>query len=54
MKRKEYITPNMKIEEETITTALLAGSGVTSEEIGYGGVDEEGTIDPQAPGYFEY
>ena len=28
---------------------LLAGSGVSSDDIGYGGVDEGGTLDPAAP-----
>ena len=29
---------------------LLAGSGVTADGIDYGGVDDEGTLDPTAPG----
>lgn len=31
---------------------LLAGSGVSSDNgIGYGGIDENGEIDPQVPEY---
>jgi hypothetical protein len=48
MKKKEYMTPTMDVVEiEKVT--LLAGSGVTSDEIGFGGIDEEGTLDPAAP-----
>ena len=47
MKKKEYMTPTMDVVEiEKVT--LLAGSGVTSEDIGYGGIDDGG-LDPDAP-----
>jgi len=48
MKRKEYMTPTMDVVEiEKVT--LLAGSGVVSDEIGFGGIDEGGTLDPATP-----
>jgi hypothetical protein len=48
MQKKEYMTPDMEvIEIKTMT--LLVGSGVTSDEIPFGGVDEGGTLDPSAP-----
>lgn len=50
MKKKIYMTPEM----ETIAfkaNKLLMASGVNSDlGIGYGGVDEGGTLDPAAPG----
>lgn len=49
MKMKEYITPSVEaVEIEDMQ--LLAGSGVTADGIDYGGVDDEGTLDPTAPG----
>lgn len=48
MKKKEYMTPTMDVVE-TEELMLLAGSGVSSDDIGYGGVDEGGTLDPAAP-----
>ena len=50
MKKKEYMTPTMDVVEiEKVT--LLAGSGVTSAdpEIGFGGTDDGGSLDPDAP-----
>lgn len=48
MKKKEYMTPDMEvIEIKTMT--LLTGSGVTSTDIDFGGIDEGGTLDPAAP-----
>ena len=49
MKKKEYIAPLMEVVE-TKNMQLLAGSGVTADGIDYGGVDDEGTLDPTAPG----
>jgi len=50
MKKKEYIAPSMDVVEIK-NMQLLAGSGVTSDNgIDYGGVDDEGTLDPTAPG----
>jgi len=50
MKKKEYIAPSMEVMEIK-NMQLLAGSGVTSDNgIDYGGVDDEGTLDPTAPG----
>ncbi len=49
MKKKEYIAPSMDVVEIK-NMQLLAGSGVTSDNgIDYGGVDDEGIIDPMAP-----
>ena len=49
MKKKEYIAPSMEVMEIK-NMQLLAGSGVTSDSgIGYGGIDDEGIIDPTAP-----
>ena len=50
MKRKEYMTPSMEVVKIKATT-LLAVSGVTSNDIDYGGVDEDGTIIPAAPSF---
>ena len=48
MKKKEYMTPTMDVVEiEKVT--LLAGSGVTGDGIGYGGIDDTGGLDPDAP-----
>lgn len=48
MKKKEYMTPTMDVVEINKVT-LLAGSGVTSEDIGFGGTDDGGALDPDAP-----
>ena len=48
MQKKEYMTPDMEVMEIKAMT-LLAGSGVTSEDIDFGGIDEGGTLDPAAP-----
>ena len=48
MRKKEYMTPTMDVVE-TEGLTLLAGSGVSSDGIGYGGVDENGDLDPAAP-----
>ena len=49
MKKKQYIIPEVK-EEAIESVRLMSGSGVTSEGIDYGGVDEDGTIIPGARG----
>ena len=48
MKKKDYMTPSLMVTE-IATTAFLMVSGVGSEGIDYGGVDEHGTIEPSAP-----
>lgn len=48
MKKKEYVTPNMEVVEIK-TMALLAGSGVTSDNIDFGGDDPGGNLDPASP-----
>lgn len=48
MKKKEYIAPSMDVVEIK-NMQLLAGSGVTADGIDYGGVDDEGIIDPSSP-----
>ena len=44
-----YITPGMEIEEISIEN-MIATSGVTSDGIGYGGVDEDGSLTPSSRG----
>ena len=51
--KKEYLEPQIKIILDTASVLLSGSGGVTgnldgNDEIGYGGVDEEGTIDPEA------
>jgi hypothetical protein len=47
MKKRLYITPDMEVVEIKAMT-LLAGSGVSSVSgIDYGGVDENGSQDPE-------
>ena len=48
MKKKDYMTPSLMVTE-IATTAFLMMSGVGSEDIDYGGVDENGSIEPTAP-----
>ena len=48
MKRKDYMTPSLMVTE-IATTAFLMMSGVGSEDIDYGGVDENGSLEPTAP-----
>ncbi|MBR5918643.1 MAG: hypothetical protein IKZ83_01915 [Prevotella sp.] len=54
MKKQEYIQPRVKILPVG-SDELLVGSGVTgdtgSDTIGYGGVDEDGDLDPGAKGF---
>ncbi len=48
--KKTYMTPMMEVMEVKANHLLMA-SGVNSDlGIGYGGVDDGGTIDPAAPG----
>lgn len=51
MERKVYMTPIMEVlDMDTMT--LLAGSvtvNSTDPEIGFGGIDNEGNLDPGAP-----
>ena len=44
MKKKEYMTPSLVVVE-IAAKALLMASGVESEGIGFGGVDENGSIE---------
>jgi hypothetical protein len=48
MKKKDYKTPSLMVTE-IATTAFLMTSGVGSEGIDYGGVDENGSLEPTAP-----
>ena len=50
MKKKIYMTPDMETIDLKANQLLMASGGVTSNGIGYGGVDEGGTLDPAAPG----
>ena len=46
--KKRYIQPCMK-DERAQAAEILAGSGVTGNDgIGYGGIDNNGTLDPEA------
>lgn len=47
--KTQYITPSMEIQEISIEK-MIATSGVYSDEIGYGGIDEDGTITPYSMG----
>ncbi|MBQ2969430.1 MAG: hypothetical protein IJE15_03450 [Bacteroidaceae bacterium] len=47
--KAKYITPGMEIEEISIEN-MIATSGVTSDGIGYGGVDEDGSLTPSSRG----
>ena len=57
MEKKKYIVPQSQPISVDLDTHVLAGSitGNVGEKpgIGWGGVDEEGTIDPQSR-KFEY
>ncbi len=44
-----YITPCMDTEEISVEN-MIATSGVTSDGIGYGGVDEDGSLTPSSRG----
>ncbi len=45
-----YITPGMEIQEFSVEN-MVATSGVTSDNgIGYGGVDEDGSLTPSSNG----
>ena len=48
MKKKAYMMPAMQVVEVK-TQGILAASGVSSDEILYGGVDVDGLLDPAAP-----
>ena len=46
--KAKYITPGMEIEEISIEN-MIATSGVTGDNgIGYGGVDEDGSLTPSS------
>lgn len=48
--KAKYITPGMEIEELSVEN-MIATSGVTSDNgIGYGGVDEDGSLTPSSRG----
>lgn len=49
--KAEYITPDMEIEELSVES-MIATSGVYNDEygIGYGGVDEDGSLTPSSRG----
>ncbi len=51
--RKTYMKPSVR-EYVTVRPELLSGSGVKSNaptDIGYGGVDTDGTMEPSARQY---
>lgn len=45
-----YIIPSMEILELSVEN-MIATSGVNSDGIGYGGVDEDGTLTPSSRGH---
>ncbi len=49
--KAKYITPDMEIQELSVES-MIAASGVTNDEydIGYGGVDEDGSLTPSSRG----
>ena len=49
MKKKEYMTPTMDVVEIEMATLLTGSGGVTSDGIDFGGTDDIGTLDPEAP-----
>jgi hypothetical protein len=46
--KKIYMTPELEEIEIKSNQPLLLGSGVTSDDIGWGGIDD-GTHEPSAP-----
>ena len=52
--KKIYMTPDMEIVEvKPIQLLTGSGEGVNGNGIPYGGVDEEGNMEPGAPSMFE-
>ena len=49
MKKKEYMTPTMDVVEINGVTLLTGSDGVTSDGIDFGGTDDFGSLDPDAP-----
>lgn len=46
--KKNYIAPAITREVALKAHTMLCASGVTSDGIGYGGVDTDGTMEPSA------
>lgn len=48
--KKTYKQPSVMVEEEVLETFICSSQSITSsnEEINYGGVDNDGTKDPEA------
>ena len=49
--KKRYITPAMKAAAMEMENLMTDSGVVSTQGIGYGGVDEGGTIEPAARGY---
>jgi len=49
--KKIYITPAMKAAAMEMENLMTDSGVVSTQGIGYGGVDEGGTIEPAARGY---
>jgi hypothetical protein len=50
--KKNYMKPAFEVVEIKLTKMICSSRGVTSPRgISYGGVDEEGSIDPESRGY---
>lgn len=45
-----YINPEMTVLQLDCEEMLSTSDGVNSENIGYGGVDEDGLLNPEAKG----
>jgi len=52
--KKIYMTPEMEIVEvKPIQLLIVSGDGVNGDGMPYGGVDEEGNLEPAAPPMFD-
>ena len=49
--KKKYISPRVK-QEVVEDCTILASSGVFGDDIGYGGIDYNGDMDPCVKEYF--
>ncbi len=49
MSRKKYITPEVFVANLDFQNVLCLSDVTSDKGIGYGGVDEDGSVDPSAP-----
>ncbi|MCR4918358.1 MAG: hypothetical protein K5928_00875 [Prevotella sp.] len=45
---KQYVTPSTTIETDDMSTMLCSSPVFSGKGIGYGGVDDDGTMEPEA------